>query len=102
MPINDLVQGGVTPLKGVEPLSPIELVRAIAVARILMPKSHFRLAAGRTAMSDETQALAFFAGANSIFYGEKLLTTSNPQNEKDRALMKQLGIRTEGAAASST
>ena len=99
VPINELVQVGGTPLKGVEPLSPIEFVRTIAVARVLMPKSHVRLSAGRTAMSDETQALAFFAGANSIFYGEKLLTTSNPQNEKDRALLTQLGIRTEGTAA---
>jgi biotin synthase len=74
-------------------------VRTIAVARILMPKSHVRLSAGRTAMSDETQALAFFAGANSIFYGEKLLTTSNPQNAKDRALLSQLGIGVEGGEA---
>lgn len=100
VPINDLVQVGGTPLKGVEALSPIEFVRTIAVARILMPKSYVRLSAGRTSMSDETQALAFFAGANSIFYGEKLLTTSNPQNEKDRVLLKQLGIATEGTAAS--
>jgi biotin synthase len=97
VPINDLVQVGGTPLNGVEPLHPIEFVRTIAVARVLMPKSYVRLSAGRTEMSDETQALAFFAGANSIFYGEKLLTTSNPQNEKDRALLKQLGISTEGA-----
>jgi len=102
VPINDLVQVGGTPLKGVEALSPIEFVRTIAVARILMPRSHVRLSAGRTAMSDETQALAFFAGANSIFYGEKLLTTSNPQNEKDRALLTQLGIKTEGTAAKAS
>ena len=99
VPINDLVQVGGTPLNGGEALSPIEFVRTIAVARVLMPKSAVRLSAGRTTMSDETQALAFFAGANSIFYGEKLLTTSNPQNEKDRTLLKQLGILTEGAAA---
>ena len=98
VPINDLVQVGGTPLNGGAALSPIEFVRTIAVARVLMPKSYVRLSAGRTTMSDETQALAFFAGANSIFYGEKLLTTSNPQNEKDRALLAQLGIRTEGAA----
>ena len=98
VPINELVQVGGTPLKGVETLSPIEFVRTIAVARVLMPRSHVRLSAGRTTMSDETQALAFFAGANSIFYGEKLLTTSNPQNEKDRALLKQLGIGTEGVS----
>jgi len=96
VPINDLVQVGGTPLKGAEPLSPIEFVRTIAVARVLMPKSYVRLSAGRTTMSDETQALAFFAGANSIFYGEKLLTTCNPQNQKDRALLKQLGITIEG------
>ena len=101
VPINDLVQVGGTPLNGGEALSPIEFVRTIAVARVLMPKSYVRLSAGRTAMSDETQALAFFAGANSIFYGEKLLTTSNPQNEKDRALLQQLGIATEGAAAAA-
>jgi biotin synthase len=99
VPINDLVQVGGTPLKGVAPLSPIDFVRTIAVARILMPRSHVRLSAGRTAMSDETQALAFFAGANSIFYGEKLLTTSNPQNAKDRALLSTLGIGVEGAVA---
>ena len=99
VPINDLVQVGGTPLNGGEALPPIEFVRTIAVARVLMPKSYVRLSAGRTTMSDETQALAFFAGANSIFYGEKLLTTSNPQNEKDRALLKQLGIRTEGSTA---
>ena len=98
VPIYDLVQVGGTPRKGVDPLSPIEFVRTIAVARVLMPKSHVRLSAGRTAMSDETQALAFFAGANSIFYGEKLLTTSNPQNARDRALLGQLGIATEGCA----
>ena len=99
VPINDLVQVVGTPLNGGEQLAPIEFIRTIAVARVLMPKSYVRLSAGRTTMSDETQALAFFAGANSIFYGEKLLTTSNPQNEKDRALLKQLGIKTEGATA---
>lgn len=99
VPINDLVQVGGTPLNGGEQLAPIEFIRTIAVARVLMPKSYVRLSAGRTTMSDETQALAFFAGANSIFYGEKLLTTSNPQNEKDRVLLKQLGIKTEGFSA---
>ena len=98
VPINDLVQVGGTPLNGGMQLPPIEFVRTIAVARVLMPKSYVRLSAGRTTMTDETQALAFFAGANSIFYGEKLLTTSNPQNQKDRALLKQLGIATEGMA----
>ena len=99
VPINDLVQVAGTPLKGADSLGGIEFVRVIAVARILMPASYVRLSAGRTAMSDETQALAFFAGANSIFYGEKLLTTENPQNARDRALLVQLGIQTEGAVA---
>ena len=98
VPINNLVQVPGTPLDGHEELNPIEFVRTIAVARILMPKSSVRLSAGRQAMSDEMQALCFFAGANSIFYGEKLLTTTNPQNEKDRALLKRLGIQT-GASA---
>ncbi|MFA5941324.1 MAG: biotin synthase BioB [Sinimarinibacterium sp.] len=97
VPINNLVQVEGTPLKGTEALDPIEFVRAIAVARILMPASHVRLSAGRTAMSDEMQALCFFAGANSIFYGDRLLTTDNPQNARDRALFARLGIETEGA-----
>ncbi|MGH8539300.1 MAG: biotin synthase BioB, partial [Stenotrophobium sp.] len=96
VPINNLVQVAGTPLKGVEELNPIEFVRSIAVARILMQKSRVRLSAGRTEMSDEMQALCFFAGASSIFYGDKLLTTGNPQNEKDRALLTRLGIKTEG------
>ncbi|MES0874875.1 biotin synthase BioB [Sinimarinibacterium thermocellulolyticum] len=92
VPINQLVQVEGTPLKGTPPLDPIEFVRTIAVARILMPRSHVRLSAGRTEMSDEMQALCFFAGANSIFYGDRLLTTGNPQNARDRALMARLGI----------
>ncbi|MGQ0696620.1 MAG: biotin synthase BioB [Panacagrimonas sp.] len=96
VPINNLVQVEGTPLKGVEPLDPLDFVRAIAVARIMMPKSAVRLSAGRTAMSDELQALCFFAGANSIFYGDKLLTTQNPQNAKDRALLARLGIQVLG------
>ncbi|MGH8506812.1 MAG: biotin synthase BioB [Stenotrophobium sp.] len=99
VPINNLVQVAGTPLQGQEELNPIEFVRSIAVARILMPESKVRLSAGRTAMSDEMQALCFFAGAGSIFYGDKLLTTHNPQNEKDRALLARLGIQTEAAAA---
>jgi biotin synthase len=67
----------------------------LAVARILMPQSHVRLSAGREAMNEQMQALAFFAGANSIFYGEKLLTTGNPQHERDRALFERLGLRPE-------
>jgi len=93
VPINNLVAVKGTPLDGAEALDPIEFVRTIAVARILMPASYVRLSAGRSEMSDEMQALCFFAGANSIFYGEKLLTTGNPQNEKDRALLDRLGIR---------
>ena len=97
VPINDLVQVAGTPLKGADALHPLEFVRMVAIARVLMPKSQVRLSAGRTAMSEETQALCFLAGANSIFYGEKLLTTANPQNEKDRALLSRLGIQPEGA-----
>lgn len=95
VPINQLVQVPGTPLYGRETLDPLELVRTIAVARILMPSSHVRLSAGRTEMSDETQALAFFAGANSIFYGDRLLTTANPAQNHDRQLLERLGIRPE-------
>jgi biotin synthase len=98
VPINNLVQVAGTPLAGSEALHPIEFVRSIAVARILMPQSHVRLSAGRTEMSEELQALCFFAGANSMFYGEKLLTTANPQNARDEALMARLGITAEAAA----
>ncbi|MGQ0501444.1 MAG: biotin synthase BioB [Panacagrimonas sp.] len=96
VPINNLVQVEGTPLKGVDAIDPLDFVRQIAVARIMMPRSAVRLSAGRTAMSDELQALCFFAGANSIFYGDKLLTTENPQNLKDRALLARLGIRVQG------
>jgi len=92
VPINMLVQVKGTPLYGKESLDPIEFVRTIAVARILMPKSYVRLSAGRTEMSESTQALCFFAGANSIFYGEKLLTTDNPTARSDKALFTKLGI----------
>ena len=98
VPINNLVQVAGTPLKGTQEIDGLDFVRTIAVARVLMPASHVRLSAGRSEMSDETQALCFFAGANSIFYGEKLLTTGNPQNEKDRALFARLGIQSEAAA----
>jgi len=94
VPINMLVQVEGTPLHGVDSLEPLEFVRTIAVARILMAKSYVRLSAGRTEMSDETQALCFLAGANSIFYGEKLLTTSNPDENHDQALFNKLGITT--------
>ena len=99
VPINNLVQVEGTPLHGGDALDPLDFVRSIAVARVLMPKSSVRLSAGRTEMSDELQALCFFAGANSIFYGEKLLTTHNPQNARDRALLARLGMQVEGAAA---
>ncbi|WP_341504039.1 biotin synthase BioB [Gallaecimonas sp. GXIMD4217] len=95
VPINMLVKVKGTPLEDVEDLDPIEFVRTIAVARILMPKSHVRLSAGREKMSDEMQALCFFAGANSIFYGDKLLTTANPEANKDLQLFRRLGINTE-------
>jgi len=92
VPINRLVQVAGTPLNGTALLDPFEFVRTIAVARILMPRSMVRLSAGRAEMSDELQALCFFAGANSIFYGEKLLTTGNPDVEHDQALFARLGI----------
>ncbi|MDT8878511.1 biotin synthase BioB [Halomonas saccharevitans] len=95
VPINMLVKVPGTPLENVEDLDPIEYIRAIAVARLLMPKSHVRLSAGREQMDDSTQALAFLAGANSIFYGDTLLTTGNPQVEKDRALFDRLGLHPE-------
>ncbi len=97
VPINNLVQVAGTPLQGTQALDPLEFVRTIAVARVLMPKSYVRLSAGREQMSDELQALCFFAGANSIFYGDKLLTTANPRNEKDRGLFARLGITAEAA-----
>jgi biotin synthase len=93
VPINLLVRVAGTPLAQVEPLDPLELVRTIAVARILMPCSVVRLSAGRSEMSDELQALCFLAGANSLFYGDKLLTTGNPEIERDRSLLARLGIR---------
>jgi biotin synthase len=94
VPINMLVQVEGTPLYGVDEIEPLEFIRSIAVARILMPKSYVRLSAGRTEMSDETQALCFLAGANSIFYGDKLLTTANPDENHDRQLFDKLGINT--------
>jgi len=92
VPINELVQVEGTPLAGAEELPWTEFVRTIAVARILMPKSMVRLSAGRTRMSDAVQAMCFFAGANSIFYGEKLLTTGNPDVARDDALFAELGV----------
>ncbi len=97
VPINNLVQVHGTPLEGTDALDPFEFVRTIAVARITMPKAMVRLSAGREQMDDALQALCFMAGANSIFYGDHLLTTSNPQAEADRKLLARLGIRTEAA-----
>jgi biotin synthase len=97
VPINMLVKVKGTPLEDVEDLDPFEFVRCIAVARIVMPKSHVRLSAGRESMSDELQAMTFLAGANSIFYGECLLTTPNPDTHKDMLLFKRLGLRPEQA-----
>ncbi len=98
VPINHLVKIKGTPLQDVADLDPFDFVRMIAVARILMPKSHVRLSAGREQMNDQMQALCFFAGANSIFYGDKLLTTSNPLANDDMALFKRLGIHPESRA----
>jgi biotin synthase len=95
VPINMLVQVEGTPLHGADEIDPLEFVRTIAVARILMPKSYVRLSAGRTDMSDEMQALCFLAGANSMFYGERLLTTDNPDADHDQQLFARLGINME-------
>lgn len=92
VPINQLMQVKGTPLQDALNVDSLDFVRTIAVARILMPQSMVRLSAGREAMSDEMQALCFFAGANSIFYGEKLLTTGNPDTEADQKLFAKLGI----------
>jgi len=99
VPINNLVQVEGTPLYGIEQLDPLEFVRTIAVARITMPTSYVRLSAGRQQMSEAVQALCFLAGANSIFYGDKLLTTGNPDVERDRALMDKLGISAQSSTA---
>jgi len=93
VPINNLVPIPGTPLADSEPIDSFEFVRTIAAARITMPNSFVRLSAGRQAMSDELQALCFLAGANSIFYGDRLLTTDNPQTERDDRLFARLGIR---------
>ena len=93
VPINHLVQVKGTPLYGTAALDPMEFVRTIAAARITMPKAMVRLSAGRQEMSDAVQALCFLAGANSIFYGDKLLTTGNPETDRDRALLDKLGLR---------
>ena len=95
VPINLLVPIEGTPLGHTAALDPFELVRTIAVARILMPRAYVRLSAGRRSLNDEAQALCFFAGANSIFYGDRLLTTDNPDHEKDLALFDRLGLQAE-------
>jgi biotin synthase len=99
VPINNLVRVEGTPLSQAEPLDHLEFVRTIAVARITMPKAMVRLSAGRESMSEAVQALCFLAGANSVFYGEKLLTTANPQAERDRALFGRLGLTPVSAVA---
>ncbi len=98
VPINMLVQVEGTPLHGLEALDSLMFVRTIAVARVLMPHSRVRLSAGRKDMSDEMQALCFLAGANSIFYGDKLLTTDNPMTNHDRQLFDRLGVRMGGSS----
>ena len=97
VPINQLVKIDGTPLQNSAPAGSVDFVRVIAVARILMPASQLRLSAGRTEMSDEMQALCFFAGANSIFSGDKLLTTENPAVNEDLALLNRLGMKPEAA-----
>ena len=99
VPINQLVKVPGTPLADAADVDPLDFVRVIAVARMLMPAAHVRLSAGRTQMSDELQALCFLAGANSIFYGEQLLTTPNPDSNDDMALLNRLGMRPEAAPA---
>ncbi|MCG5524917.1 biotin synthase BioB [Ectothiorhodospira haloalkaliphila] len=94
VPINNLVPVEGTPMADAEPVDPLEFVRVVAVARIIMPTSHVRLSAGRSEMSDEMQALCFFAGANSIFYGDKLLTTANATENHDQQLFRRLGVNT--------
>ncbi|MEF3077167.1 biotin synthase BioB [Methylobacter sp. Wu1] len=98
VPVNMLVQVEGTPLMGTEALDPLIFIRTIAVARIMMPKSRVRLSAGRNKMSDEMQALCFLAGANSIFYGDKLLTTDNPMTNHDRRLFERLGLHSGGSS----
>jgi biotin synthase len=101
VPINQLVRVPGTPLENAAPLDPFDFVRTVAVARILMPRCHVRLSAGRSEMSDELQALCFLAGANSIFYGEKLLTTGNPDTEHDQSLFRRLKIVAEPGTGQS-
>lgn len=95
VPINNLVQVEGTPLYGIEPIDELDFVRTIAVAKIMMPASYVRLSAGREDMSEAVQAMCFLAGANSIFYGDQLLTTANPEHKKDLALLDKLGMAPE-------
>ncbi len=101
VPINQLVRVPGTPLEQAQPPDPFDFVRVIAVARILMPRAQVRLSAGRSEMSDELQALCFIAGANSIFYGEKLLTTGNPDTAHDRSLFERLKLETQAQSPDS-
>ncbi len=98
VPINQLVRVAGTPMEGLDDLDDLEFVRTVAIARIMMPKSVVRLSAGRAEMSDAMQTLCYFAGANSIFYGEKLLTTDNPESDRDQLLFEKLGINRKPAA----
>jgi biotin synthase len=101
VPINQLVQVEGTPLDGLPPLDPLDLVRTIATARLLMPRSYLRLSAGRNDMSEAVQALCFLAGANSIFYGERLLTTPNPGRSRDDELFARLGLQAETSTSAA-
>jgi biotin synthase len=102
VPINQLVQIPGTPLHGREGVDPFDFVRTIAVARLMMPTAHVRLSAGRETMSDELQALCFMAGANSMFYGDKLLTTGNPDVTRDQKLFARLGLKAEAVRPADT
>jgi len=101
VPVNALVAVEGTPLQDQPPIDPLELVRTIAVARILMPKARVRLSAGRTELSREAQILCFMAGANSVFYGEKLLTTGNPDVDADKQLLKDAGMHAAGSSTTA-
>jgi biotin synthase len=97
VPINALVRVPGTPLAHLPPVDPLEFVRMVACARILMPRSRVRLSAGRSELSREAQMLAMYAGANSIFYGDKLLTTPNPEADEDMALLRDAGLKAMNA-----
>jgi biotin synthase len=101
VPVNHLVQVEGTPLYGLDKLDPLEFVRTIAIARITMPKARVRLSAGRRELGEAVQAMCFMAGANSIFYGDKLLTTDNPEANDDRALLAKLGLPTRATTLDS-